>query len=588
MRGLVFVFAFVGMIGAGCSASQGDTGVRVGVGASLVFPRGVFDNVRKLTLTAYETADGVDCAADGTASGPTSNPIATKELASQGCADGVEFCGELSIVQSDSARVFFAAGFSGAGDRVANGCTMAIVNQDDVPVEIEMRRFVKPAFCGNGLVEPTEQCEKPDGACDDSCHTDEVYLSGGHGAPSTAKGRAGDKKTPAFLWPASTGDAGRFVALFGDKTPGPSEVTMRVLSDSFAPYTKQGNEMANYSFFLPNDNAAGATFPPAAEAQNQSAPSVAFAAGKYYVVYQDDLGGNPEIHLRSLSALFAAEQGPQMPIGINGNNGAGESGSQIRPSIALGSNGLLFVAWEDMTVHGRTFNPSNGALGKQHDDLSSGSSSHGIKVASLGNAGTSVNAMYVATWESGSDVKMRLLGAEGAPIGTERTVNDASHSGAQVHPSVAALPDGRFAIVWNDLGRKGGDIFMQRYALDASGAQPVRGDQLDPVNDLLSDGEQTAPVVAAESAAGGSYVAAWVDVTSGHVRARFVGGSEGFLFNHIDGQETEFQASVVAGRARANPTIAVGGAGTFVAIGWEDTTNDDRAGIYGRRLPVGE
>ncbi|WP_394838834.1 hypothetical protein LVJ94_18245 [Pendulispora rubella] len=593
MRGVRLLLGLlVGLSGAAACSSEDGGAARAKVGPSLLFPRGVFDNVRKLTLIVYATADGVDCAADGNVTGPTARRLATKELSSQGCADGVKFCGDVSIEQSNDVRVFFAEGVGSSGERVAVGCSKAIANQDAVPVEIRMRRFIKPAFCGSGVIEPTEQCEKPDPICDDSCHTSEVLLSGGRGAPSTANGKPGDKRDPFFLWPSGSApgsDAGRFVAFFGDQTPGQTEVTMRVLSDAFAPYAKQGPEMQNFSFYLPNDNSAAATFPPTAEGGNQFRPAAVYAAGRYYVVYDDDIGGSPDISLRSMTPAFGAEQARQDPKVINGANG--EGGRQIRPSVALGTDGLFFIAWEDVEggrVHGRTYNPTTKALGPQHDDLGSGSSSHGIKVATLGAGGAAARAMYVATWQSGTDIKMRLIGSDGALVGPEQTVNDASHTGVQSHPSVATLPDGRFAIVWADQGRKNGDIFIQRYRLTADGAQAVTGDQRDAINDVASDGEQNAPVIASSSAVGGSYVAAWVDFPSGHVRGRFLGGNGGALFNHVDGQETEFQASIVAGRGRANPTVAVGGAGAYVAIGWEDTTNDSRSGIYGRRFPVGE
>ncbi|WP_394820611.1 DUF4215 domain-containing protein [Pendulispora albinea] len=583
LAGAALVVA-AGGAGTGCSSGE-DPGPRAKVGPSIVFPRGAFENVRKLTLTVYETSDGVDCGADGNASGPATRPIATQDLGTRGCAQGAKFCGELTLGQSSSARVFLAAGLDAGGDRIANGCAKALVNQGAVPVEIRMRRFIKPPFCGDGVIQPSEQCEKSDPICDGACHTGEVYLSGGHLPGGTANGKAGDKKNPVLLWPQGSGDAGRLVAFFGDRTPGPTEITLRVLSDGFGRHAAGGAEMADYSFFLPNDPAA--SFPPAAEPQNQFAPSAAFAAGKYFVVYQDEGGGNPEIRLRSMTSSFVAEQGPQSPIGINGEGGIGEEGAQTHPVMALGANGHFLVAWEDSrsgTVRGRTYHPTSGARGKQYDDWTAGSA-RGVSVAAVGG---SSGAAWVIAWESAGTVKIRLIGHDGAPLGPERTVPDGSHGGAQTHPAVAGLADGRFAVVWNDRGRTNGDVFVQRYTLGAQGAEPVAGDQAEPLNDRVSEGEQLEPTLGASSAAGGSYVAAWIDTSSGQVRARFLGGSGGFLFNHVDGQETEFQASIVSGRARANPTVASGGSGPYVAIGWEDTTNDGKAGVYGRRFPVGE
>ncbi|MEO8877886.1 MAG: hypothetical protein ABI461_19990, partial [Polyangiaceae bacterium] len=88
------------------------------------------------------------------------------------------------------------------------------------------------------------------------------------------------------------------------------------------------------------------------------------------------------------------------------------------------------------------------------------------------------------------------------------------------------------------------------------------------------------------TAAGGSFVAAWLDASSGDIRARLIGGASGFLFNNVDGQSDEFKASAEDGRQRANPTAAVGGAGPYITIGWEDTTPDANAGIYTRRFPL--
>jgi hypothetical protein len=69
------------------------------------------------------------------------------------------------------------------------------------------------------------------------------------------------------------------------------------------------------------------------------------------------------------------------------------------------------------------------------------------------------------------------------------------------------------------------------------------------------------------------------------VRARFLGGAGGFLFNNVTGQASEFQASRADGRTRDAPALAVGGAGPYVVIGWEDKTAGG-AGIVARRFPL--
>ncbi len=555
----------------GCAA---DDSVHVGVGPTLIFPHALLDNVKKVTLTVYEATDGADCdAAKDAVTGNTQKPITTKDL-QKNCAGGATFCGDLTLTESDQDRVFSAAGFASNGDQLAIGCAKAKVNQDALPLQIKMQRFVKPAVCGNGQVEPTEQCEggsATDPVCDEQCHTREVLLSGGKAAISkTANGNPGDKKRPAFLWPLAANDDGRFLAFFTDNTPSLSDVTMRVLSDAFGRYAKQGDVLADYSFFLPNNPTAG--FPPDAAPNNQASPTGAFVGGRYFVAFEDDSLGTVDVRLRSLDTTMTAEQGS--PITINGTT-SGEPGKQSAPSMAASSSGLLFIAWQDEdshTVRGRTFNPQNNAVGQQVE-ISTGANNGNVAIASNG-------AGWVAVWESGQDVKVRALGADGTPLATEQRVNDSSHSGVQQHPSVAGLSDGRFAVAWNDRGST--DIFVQRFGSDT---KPIAGDQQTHVNNVVSDGDQNSPVIAASPAIGGSYVAAWVDAASSQVRARLLGGSAGFLFNSVDGQDSEFAASIATGRKRTSPTIAVGGAGPNIAIGWEDDASTD-PGIYGRRFPL--
>jgi hypothetical protein len=556
-------------------ACTGDDSVQVSVGPSLIFPRALLDGVDRLTLKVYEAKDGADCdAATSTATFTTDSPIATKDLG-KSCANGAPWCGELSILQSKDDRVFSAAGFAGSGEQVAVGCSKAKVDQDALPIKITMRRFVKPAVCNNGAIEPTEQCEggaTDDALCDDQCHTKEILLSNGKGGTGkTANGRPGDKTRPFLLWPAQTGDAGRFLAFFGDRTPSLTEVTMRVLDDAMKRYDKQGAELADFSFFLPNSTTAG--FPPATSPNNQSSPVAAAISSKYYVAFEDDSSGTVDVRLRSLDGTLTALE--NAPITINGTT-SGEAGVQSLPTMAANASGLLFIAWQDESsgaVRGRTFNPGNASLGQQRE-ISNGANNKRVQIASNGSG-------WIAVWESGQDIKARAIGADGTPLATEQKVNDASHSGVQAHPSVAGLPDGRFAIAWND--RNSTDIFVQRYGADT---RPIGGDQTTHVNDVVFEGDQSAPFIASGPQAGGSYVIAWVDGASGHVRARLAGGSTGFLFNSVDAQAGEFQASSADGRTRANPTVAVGGSGPFIAIGWEDTTSATTSGVYARRFPA--
>jgi hypothetical protein len=565
--------AFSLSVAFACSTRQDSESVDVRLSPSILAPKGVLDNVQRLAIAVYGDS-GVACdAAAGTASGLGANPqpIATSELSSSGCPAGARFCGDLQLRRSTEPRVFVATATSATGATVARGCASASIDRDTLDVAIRMVRFVPEAVCGNGQIEATEQCEPPGGPddplCDEACRTKEVLLIAGQ-----------NRTSPRFVWPPQTGRAGKLLTFVSDRTQaGNAEVVMRVLSDTFERYAEQGSGIADSAFPLPNDPSGA--FPPLAEANNQFAPAATFAGTRTLVAFEDDSGSTLDIKLRSIDDALRAEQPRSSPTGINGPGGAGEPGIQSKPQVAAGPNGLVLVAWQDGGDRGRivvrTYSPQTRELGAQNE-VSDGVSNRNVSLAATSSG-------WIAVWESGTDVKVRAIGADGAPVGTEQTVNDASHRGPQETPVVGALPDGRYAVVWTDTGATGGaDIFVQRYA--ASGT-PIAGDQTTRLNDVVSDGEQTSPAIASTGQAGGAFVVAWADRASGDIRARLLDGGGGFLFNSVDGQSSEFRASVREGRRRANPTVAIGGRGPFVAIGWEDTSSQ-QPGIYGRRFPA--
>ena len=577
----------LGLLGAVAASACAETNEapRVAIQTNLALPKGVLDRVAKLSLTVLEGSVTCDAAAGQTTlpDGPTAaKEVAKRDLATTGCAAGVKFCGDITIEKSDALRVFSAVAKGSDDGTLAIGCAQAKVDQDALPVAIKMFRYLAPADCSDAILQPTEQCT-PGGTavCDKTCQTIELLLSQGSTQNGTQTGVAGDKTDPYLLWPAgpATGTQGRFFAFYTDKAvtgSGNVEVSLRAMTADLSPIgAGESPALAAGSIYLPN----GPTFPAPPAPFAQSAPSAAFLNGKYYVVFQDDTRTTQtgqDIHLRSMDGALVAEQGAT-PLGINGGpagtggtSGAGEAAIQGAPSIAAGPQGRLFIAWEDASqgkIAGRTLSPPS-TLGNQND-LSTGNGNKGVSVAATTTG-------WVAVWQSGTGIKLRVVNEDGTPQGSEQTVNEGGS--ATERPRVASLPDGRFAVTWS----AGGDVFVQRY--DTKGAK-VAGDQASPVNDVVKDGDQVTPSIASTSAASGSYVVAWLDVGTSHVRGRMLGGSAGFLFNNVDGQSSEFQVSRIEGRTRANPSVASGGSGPFVAIGWEDKSATG-AGIVARRFPL--
>ena len=554
-------------MGAACSANDD---LQVHLAPSLVFPKGLLDTVSRVSVKVYDATTGVDCdATKGSVKGLTNQaPLASKDLGTAGCASGAKFCGDVQLEKSGDGRVFAAEAFTlGNTTPVASGCTKATVNQDTLQIQITMLRFVPPSLCGGKPSPVPVQCTDPGAADDVVCGTDclskEILLSKGDLATT---GDTKQKAKPAFLWPAAKADAGRFLGFWGDKSPaGRTQVAMRVMADDLRPYTQQGPGLETASFFLPNNPTGG--FPPAGDPGSQFNPTAAAASNAVYVAYEDNQNGPVAINLRSLdSTLVRSDQPTAGPIKISDAAVA----AQTNPSMAL-SGAKLFIAWENgASVVGRGVATSGFAKDTQKS-LGTGKSPVVV--------GTSTG--WVVVYQGGADIKLLPIDASGTP-GTEVKVNDSTHTGTQEHPGVAVLPDGKIAVVWSDTGAQGGaGIFVQRFS---AALAPVANDQAVRINDLTL-GAQATPAIGAGS---NFFVAAWVDTASGHVRARILDGTTGFLFNSVNGQSSDFQASVVDGHQRTSPAVVAGGAGPYIAIGWEDDTGSPAtyAGVFTRRFPT--
>jgi hypothetical protein len=556
-----------------CSTSP--DGSPVAVGPTLVFPRGVLDTVTTLSITMHDGGGGVTCnSATGVATGTTGKqPVASQNLGTTGCASGEKFCGQLKISKSSTPRVFSAVGKAADNSTVAVGCVQEIIDQDTKGVQIKMLRYAPPATCGGQQSPyPAVQCDPPGSAqdplCDAECLTKEVWLSPGDMAFTSPTKQ---KIKPSLVWPAQSGDAGRMITFFGDTSPpqGRRQVSMRVLADDMSPFGGQGTVVRDFSFFLPTNPNSG--IPQGGEAGSQLNPSGAAIGARYFVAYQDDASGAVAINLRSFNQVFQAEQAQNAPINVSTTSPQ----AQTLPSMAVGPGSALFVAWQgaDGTIRGRTVNPSGFAKGTEQT-LSSGGSNRNVVVAGTPSG-------WVAAWESGTDVKLRAIGPDGAPQGAEIKVNQGS--GNQVHPGVAALPDGRVAVAWINGSAPGAPgIYVQRFS---SSLAPVANDQADGINDLTKGDECADATIAAGS---NFFVAAWVDKKTGHVQGRLLDGTTGFLFNGVNAQQSEFQASREEGRTRLAPAAAVGGSAPFVAIAWQDDTGAPGSyqGIFGRRFPA--
>ena len=529
---------------------------------TLIFPQGVLDGVTRLNVSVYDGSGSLDCNTNGTVKGLNGDtPLATKDLGNSNCASGAKFCGDISVDKSGDARLFAAQAFIGNSSApVASGCTKVTnTNQDTLNVQITMFRTLPPQMCNGKTVTSVVQCATgPNEVCDANCQSTEEYFSKGDGT-TTSDAKA--KVRPQLVWPSASGDPGRLVGVWGDKTPvSGTQVSMRVLADDMQSYAGQSVCIQTNSFRMPgvNDNQP---CPPTGYPLPQFDPTIASINGNYYVAFEDGFGVPAQaIKMRSLDPILNPQQ--SAAVVISGTN----SNAQQLPSMAANGNNL-YVAWEDGTgkIVGTMVASSNLAPAGAPQVLGTGTA---VSVAATSSG-------WVAVWQAGTDVQMTTISSAGAP-GASSKVNGTSGA---THPGVAAF-GANVAVVWAD---SGGDIRVQRF--DASG-KPLAGDQNNALEDKSLGGNQSAPSVAAGT---NFFVATWVDGGSGHVRARFLDGAGGFLYNYVNGQNTDFQVSTVDSETRNNPVAAVGGnGGQYVAIAWEDNTGAPGSfkGIWGRRFPL--
>jgi hypothetical protein len=583
----------VGLLLAGAAAcSPNDSPVRVSLEPGLLVPSDLLSEITTLTLQVYDTSTGVTCnAATGvTSSGGSSlpTPLDQTTLPAGSCPSGSKFCGSLTVAQSSNPLVFDATGTGSNGAVVANGCTTATINGPTETVSIKMLRYLPPAKCGDGIVEPPETCDDSTPLCQ-SCQTTEVELSpasdysGGPGpvAPN-------ERSNPFFLWPPATGKPGYFFAFYSDTSLGDAQVSMAVRSDALVTVSDFGPAVEAGPIFLPNNPT---NFPPTQTADVQRNPTAAIVGDAYYVAFEDNNtpSGEFDIHLRSMDDALNAQQSGACVIT---NNGMGNTDMHqlSLPQMATGANNSLFMVWQDntsQTINGCTYTPmSNGSCatpGPQTTISNGSSNAHGV-VAAAGNG-------WVVAWQSGAGISWVTIASDGTPSGSPQSVA----TGAVDSPGIAGLSDGSFAIVWSDHSNpSASSIRAQRF--NASGQVVDMGDPTVALDTL--PGNEITPAIATTPAAGGAYVVAWIDsgsAGSGQVFARLLSETglltdgSGFLFNTVDGQNDEFQVSVYANRQRVMPTVAVGGSAPYIAFGWVDNSaaaGGAQPGVIGRRFPA--
>lgn len=535
-----------------------------GIELDLTAPEGVLDTATTVTLSVF-SATGHTC--DPATGRPDSVPADAKTYPLAKDCDGA-WCTTVSLAIDNKERVF-SVDVSDASGPLASGCAIAKIDKDPVAVDITVVRYVPPLCCNNGVLETGETCDPgvtTDAACStvtptETCNADCTSVS----VPVDRKlgGTAPSPNTKLDLSLAFAGGNGMLKdglrAAFSDLGIASNEdVGIRFLTPSLTAITnpKPFENPLKLPLLCTNPTGAGA-------ARQQKSPSIAaYGADSMLVTFLSDemIPGQFNAYLTTIGPSGCAELAPVL-VNTTANNVS-------EPDVAVsGTTGL--VVWEQNgTIFGRLFDGT--ALGAAPFTIAQGgapsvaATSKGFVVAYHGSEASDDDGVFV--------VPVSTAGAPGAS-----SVVNLKTTGTQDQPDVATFSDGRYAVVFHS----GADVFMQRY--DAGGA-PVSGDQDAPL-DAEGGGNRSNPVVAAgpAPAVGDFYVFAW-QTDGGEIAARLAGANGGFLFNPVNGQNTEFIANAAGeAGARTQPAVAIG-AGVMV-IGWQDGAGD-HPGVFARPFPL--
>jgi hypothetical protein len=254
---------------------------------------------------------------------------------------------------------------------------------------------------------------------------------------------------------------------------------------------------------------------------------------------------------------------------------------QWRPSVGLDGSGNFVVVWDSLQdgdgygVFGQRFGPSGSALGSEFR-INSTTAGHQY----VARVGMHADGRFVVVWENvgqdgdGFGIFGQRFDAAGVAVGVEFQVNTYT-TGAQRRPSIAPEDAGGFVAVWDSGGQDGSSegVFGRRF--DPAGVP--QGEEF-RVN-VHTTGAQSEARVA--SAADGEFVVVWQ--SNGQDGSGT--GIFGRRYDRLGAQGPDFPVNDYTFSAQIFPAVATAANGEFVAV-WGGFGPHDLApgGVYGRRF----
>ncbi len=326
------------------------------------------------------------------------------------------------------------------------------------------------ATCGDGKVDPGEECDDGNDTVWDGC--DGCRISELRVNSSTEY----DQKSPSIAMAPD----GRFVIVWHSGYM-PSTDVYGQLYD--ADGSRDGTEFQVNSYTDYSQGAARASMAP---------------DGSFVVVWQSSPQDGSGIGVFGQRFDSAGN-----PVGDEFQVNTTTDGNQYFEDVAVGPDGSFVVVWlSGENVFGQRFDSQGSPVGDEFQISNDATAISGnVRVAARPDGG------FVAVWEGWDDsatgIYARIYDSAGNPLGAEFQVN-ATTDGYESTPDIAVDPDGGFVVVWECNGPDSLGIFGQRFD---SGGSPVGGEIQVVVSDTSSSQDRPSVAMSAD----GGFVVTWKD-----------------------------------------------------------------------------
>ncbi|MGB0383556.1 MAG: exo-alpha-sialidase [Ardenticatenaceae bacterium] len=286
----------------------------------------------------------------------------------------------------------------------------------------------------------------------------------------------------------------------------------------------------------------------------QDNPSLVASGSTLYVAWDDTRNGNADIYVAESS-----DDGQTWEANVRVNDHMAE---QFAPSLAVG-NSSLYVAWVD-TRNGMDIYIANSTDGGQtwgapvlvNDDTNS--ASQGDPSLAVGTDGT----LYVAWMDTrggDGDIYFAKSTDGGQMWSTNVLVNDDAGSATQSEPTLAVDADGTLSVAWEDKRNNNTDIF---FAQSTDGGQTWSSNVR--VNGDTGQANQLTPDIAVDN---GKLYVMWRDQRNGQDDIYVAQSTDaGLTWGNVKVNDDGSLAGQTA------PTLSVASDGTLYAA-WMDSRN---------------